>query len=109
MILLCLVCLLSGCATQSPTTIDSPVAQHVSIRGGRVILFRGAYFGLFSHGLDEIARDLRDEGIDATVLPHNDWQRVAETVPASRPGHPVILVGHSFGADAAIHLSRDLR
>jgi hypothetical protein len=76
----------------------------------RVILLRG-WFGVFSMGLDTVTEQLKAQGINAEVAGHLSWQNeVAEIVrerAAGRTG-PLILVGHSQGANNVIDMARAL-
>jgi len=76
----------------------------------RVILLRG-WFGVFSMGLDTVTDQLRGQGINAEVAGHLSWQNeVGEILrerAAGRTG-PLILVGHSQGANNVIDMARAL-
>lgn len=76
----------------------------------RVILLRG-WFGVFSTGLDSVAAQLKTLGIEAEVAGHLNWQNeVAEILrdrSAGRAG-PLVLVGHSQGANNVIDMARSL-
>jgi hypothetical protein len=76
----------------------------------RVILLRG-WFGVFSTGLDTLTDELKGLGIDAEVAGHLSWQNeIAEILrerAAGRTG-PLILVGHSQGANNVIDMARAL-
>jgi hypothetical protein len=78
--------------------------------GPRVILLRG-WFGVFSTGLDSVADQLKALGIEAEVVGHLNWSNeVAEILhdrSAGRAG-PLVLVGHSQGANNAIDMARSL-
>lgn len=77
----------------------------------RVILLRG-WFGVFSTGLDSVADQLKAVGIEAEVVGHLNWSNeVAEILhdrSAGRVG-PLVLVGHSQGANNAIDMARSLQ
>jgi hypothetical protein len=76
----------------------------------RVILLRG-WFGVFSTGLDSIADQLRQRGIEAEVAGHLNWSNeVAEILRDRSGGHmgPLVLVGHSQGANNIIDMARSL-
>lgn len=78
--------------------------------GPRVILLRG-WFGVFSTGLDGIADQLRQRGIEAEVAGHLNWSNeVAEILRDRSAGHtgPLVLVGHSQGANNIIDMARSL-
>lgn len=81
-------------------------------RGGRpqVYLLRGLA-NIFSTGLDEIGRKLRAAGVDAHVEGYSAWRSALNTIVADRQKFgpsPVVLVGHSLGANAIIMLAQAL-
>jgi pimeloyl-ACP methyl ester carboxylesterase len=83
---------------------DKPVS------GGVVYLVRGG-LNVFSTGMDEVAAKLKAKGIDAKSVPHADWQNVDMVLRQRYAAEhlPIVLVGHSFGADAEIVMATDLR
>jgi hypothetical protein len=76
----------------------------------RVVLLRG-WFGVFSMGLDTVAEQLKALGINAEVSGHLSWQNEVTEIlrerSAGRSG-PLILVGHSQGANNVIDMARAL-
>ena len=75
-----------------------------------MILLRG-WFGVFSTGLDSIADELKTVGIDAEVAGHLSWSNeVAQIVHDKAAGRlgPLVLVGHSQGANNVIDMARSL-
>jgi len=76
----------------------------------RVVLLRG-WFGVFSMGLDTVAEQLKAQGINAEVAGHLSWQNEVTEIlrerSAGRTG-PLILVGHSQGANNVIDMARAL-
>jgi hypothetical protein len=67
-----------------------------------VYLMRG-FLNVFSLGMDTLATELRSAGISATVDSYVGWHEVAHAIAANyRAGQrgPIVLVGHSFGADS---------
>lgn len=70
---------------------------------GIVYLVRGG-FNIFSTGMDELAAKLRENGVDARTLGQAGWKEAAaEAATRYRAKRtPVILIGHSFGANAAV-------
>jgi pimeloyl-ACP methyl ester carboxylesterase len=79
-------------------------------RGPQVYLLRGLA-NVFSTGLDEIGRRLRVAGIDAHVEGFSAWRSALNKIVADREKFgpsPVVLVGHSLGANAIISLAQAL-
>jgi hypothetical protein len=78
--------------------------------GPRVILLRG-WFGVFSTGLDSIADQLKAQGIEAEVAGHLYWQTALANIVRERsagPAGPLVLIGHSQGANNVIDMARAL-
>jgi len=75
-----------------------------------VYLMRGL-LNVFSLGMDSLAQELEQRGIGATVYNHTQWQFVCNEIAgryqAGNRG-PVILVGHSLGADAVMQMGECL-
>lgn len=75
-----------------------------------VYLIRG-FMNVFSLGMDEMAAELQRKGIEATVDNHSaDESLSAEAAAAYKAGteDPIILVGHSLGADVVIGMAATL-
>ena len=75
-----------------------------------VVLLRG-WFGVFSAGLDDVAEQLKSQGIEAKVAGHLTWSAdVAEILKERAAGKtdPLVLVGHSQGANNVIDMARSL-
>jgi hypothetical protein len=76
----------------------------------RVLFLRG-WFGVFSTGLDTLADQLKAKGIKAEVAGHLHWDAaVTDIVRARAAGDtgPLVLVGHSAGANNVIDMARAL-
>ena len=76
----------------------------------RVLFLRG-WLGVFSTGLDSLADELKAKGIKAEVAGHLHWETaVADIVRARAAGEtgPLVLLGHSQGANNVIDMARAL-
>lgn len=79
--------------------------------GTHVVLLRG-WFGVFSKGLDSIAQQLRAQGIEAEVAGHMNWSTAVAAILRKRSAGqtgPLVLVGHSQGANNVIDMARSLQ
>lgn len=77
---------------------------------GHVYLLRGLA-NVFSLGMDSLADKLNARGIEATVHEYGQWPSLAAQASAesrANGGAPIIIVGHSLGADAAIEMAERL-
>jgi hypothetical protein len=74
----------------------------------RVYLLRG-WFGVFSTGLDSLAEELRSKGIKAETVGHLAWRSTVSNIVkyrATGKSGPLVLVGHSQGANNVIEMAR---
>src|SRR5215472_1814606 len=72
-----------------------------------VYLLRGL-LNVFSLGMDSLAEELKGRGVDATVHGYGEWQTLADQAAAdykARKEAPIILIGHSYGADAVMEMA----
>jgi hypothetical protein len=72
-----------------------------------VYLLRGL-LNIFSLGMDTLAEELKRRGVDATVHNYAEWQTLADRAAADyKVGKeaPIILIGHSLGADAVMEMA----
>ena len=72
-----------------------------------VYLFRGLA-DVFSTGMDTLADELNKHGVHATSHSHTDWKAIADRAAAdykAKKEGPIILIGHSLGADAAMEMA----
>jgi pimeloyl-ACP methyl ester carboxylesterase len=72
-----------------------------------VYLLRGL-FNVFSLGMDSLTEELKRHGVDATVHGYAEWQTLADRAAANyKAGKeaPIILIGHSLGADAVMEMA----
>jgi hypothetical protein len=72
-----------------------------------VYLFRGLA-DIFSTGMDVLTDELNKRGVYATSHSHTEWKALAERAAADyKAGKegPIILIGHSLGADAVMEMA----
>jgi hypothetical protein len=77
----------------------------------QVYLLRG-WFGVFSTGLDDLAAELRSKGIKAETVGHLAWRTTTSRIIeyyAFGKSSPLVLVGHSQGANNVIDMARLLK
>lgn len=77
---------------------------------GHVYLLRGLA-NVFSLGMDDLAAKLNARGIPATVHEYGQWASLADSAAAESRANgnaPIVIVGHSLGADAAIEMAQRL-
>lgn len=98
-----------------PALVGGCVAPRIDgasrTRVGHVFCLRGL-LDVFSLGLNDLAERLRQEGIDATAVSGPSWLTLGcdisrEWSRGNLQG-PVILIGHSYGADNAVWMARYL-
>ena len=82
------------------------------VREGHVYCILG-WLGIWSRGMDVIAQRIDAElGVQATSLANQEWQKLASFVrtehEAGRWSGPLILVGHSIGADDQVRVAKRL-
>ncbi|MFG1425470.1 thioesterase domain-containing protein [Roseixanthobacter glucoisosaccharinicivorans] len=83
------------------------VPAHAQNGNVRVYLMRGLA-NVFSLGMDDLAGKLQAKGISATVYEYGQWPQLAEDAVEWSKAHrkaPVVIIGHSLGADAAIEMA----
>ncbi len=106
-------------AVTACTTISSGAtgAQHYAAanpaaeESPQIYMFRGGFNGVFSTGINDMATELRNRGVPAQSL---SWARenavVYDIKRAYAKGNagPIILAGHSLGAEAVVKMARKL-
>src|ERR1700730_12041599 len=72
-----------------------------------VYLLRGL-MNIFSLGMDTLSEELNRRGVYATVHNHTEWQGLADPAAAKYKAGtegPIIIIGHSLGADAVMEMA----
>ncbi len=94
-------------AVQSTIELAAKRTKHQ----GDIYLLRG-FAGVFSRGLDNIGTKLADRGVTAKVIPHSDWVSATNQIISNQKRYgrkPVVLIGHSLGANAIIRMATELK
>jgi hypothetical protein len=105
--------LVAGGCTKSMTPGQLNRVQPVSTnqRAGNVYLLRG-WIGIFSAGIDNLTRQINDSGVRANVYQDDQWAALAKKIKKEYRGRtnaePLVLVGHSYGADDVVRIAREL-
>ncbi len=103
-----------GCADISPGKLTNiqPTGDLKSPRVGRVYLFRG-FIGVFSTGMNSLGETLNKEGVTTFVYQSDQWTQVADAIAdrykLAPEREPVVLVGHSYGADNILNIAQRLK
>ncbi len=105
---------LSGCSrTGEETEGATGTTQTLTRSAPQVFLLRGGGGGVFSRGMDDIGEKLAAEGIENTVIGHQEWSEALDTITdatqSRRNRPPVILIGHSLGANRAVDVATALQ
>ncbi|QIB35848.1 alpha/beta hydrolase [Ancylobacter pratisalsi] len=112
---------LLGLAAASAQTSPRPpwAAPPVTAQNGQalptreqthVYLLRGL-FGVFSEGMDSLAKELISKGYTCEIYGWDEAEKVvAHITGRAAAGHtgPVVLIGHSLGANAVIQVATDV-
>jgi hypothetical protein len=112
-LVLCALC--GGCfstvSSMTPGKMEWIQPTSDAPRVGNAYLFRG-WIGLFSGGMDALTEKIDESGVRAHVFQEDqraEFRRVIVERYRNAPDHePIILVGHSLGADDAIAAARAL-
>jgi pimeloyl-ACP methyl ester carboxylesterase len=102
---------MAGCRSVTPGSLDRVQPHSDKPLAGNVYLLRGL-IGIWSHGIDELSDTISAEGIRASVYRQSQASRLAEAIIAryggEGPHEPLVLIGHSLGADEALRIARRL-
>jgi hypothetical protein len=103
--------LAGGCTTMTPGRIDRVQPQSDRPIAGNVYLLRG-WIGIFSYGINRLGEELDEAGIRVTVYQDDQWETLANAIQKqymlARSPEPLVLIGHSYGADDVLRISRQL-
>jgi hypothetical protein len=101
--------ILAGISPGTFQTLNQAAPAAIQLHA-HVYLLRG-FMNVFSLGMDDLAAELRTNGVDARVFNHADGDAIVNEITENyRTGNrdPVVLIGHSLGADAAMLMAASL-
>lgn len=94
----------TGCAAPRSAGIQMP-------RAGQVYCIRGL-MDVFSLGMNTLADELREQGVDAYAISGPAWPGLAQELGDEYENRndvpPLVFIGHSYGADDAVRMARYL-
>jgi hypothetical protein len=109
-----LIASVTGCSSQGLRNGDLNAVQINSTapRAGNVYLIRG-WIGVFSTGMDQLAEKLSANGMRTVVYQDGQHNVLADQIIKVYKGktnnsEPLILIGHSYGADDVVTVARKL-
>jgi hypothetical protein len=109
--LLGLLLIAGGCTSMTPGRMENVRVDSDRPRAGNVYLLRG-WIGIFSYGINELGEKLNKSGVRACVYQDDQWSALAEAIKqkyrSAKGAEPLVLIGHSFGADDVLRVSREL-
>lgn len=104
----------AGCSSMKngPMASVTPVTSHAQQRVGSVYLLRG-FIGIFSTGIDNLGTRISERGVHVQVFQEAQWSQLADEIVAKykdqKQHEPIVLIGHSYGADGVVRISRKVR
>lgn len=101
----------SGVSAMTPGKMEWIKTESDAPRAGNAYLIRG-FIGFFSAGIDSLEVKIDQAGIRANIFQQDQRLKIAEQLCKTYKGktnrEPLILIGHSLGADDAIMCAREL-
>jgi pimeloyl-ACP methyl ester carboxylesterase len=101
-----------GCKSMTPGELDRVQPASDQPRAGNVYLLRG-FIGIWSYGVDHLGRKIADSGVRASVFQEDQWSALANTIVeryrANPTPEPLVLIGHSYGADDTLRIAKVLQ
>jgi len=106
-----MVALVSGCHGLEPGKMEWVQTASTEPRAGNAYLLRG-WIGVFSTGVDELCQKLNERGVRAHVYQEMQSGALAKTIAEkyrnNPEAEPLVLIGHSYGADNVVRVARAL-
>ncbi|MBC8105071.1 MAG: hypothetical protein H7Z14_00650 [Anaerolineae bacterium] len=102
----------AGCHAIQPGNVHAVAPVSNAPRAGNAYLLRG-FIGIFSTGIDNLGGEIKKSGVNAMVFQDDQWSSLAGTIRkkySSAPNsEPLVLIGHSYGADDVVRIARELK
>lgn len=104
---------MAGCSIPliNPGNLSAVQPDSTAPRAGNVYLVRG-WLGVFSTGIDALGDKLKAAGLQNEVYQETQWRVLASAIiekyKNKKYPEPLVLVGHSYGADDIIAISREI-
>jgi len=100
-------------AAASPLPVQAASKAAASVEPATQVYFIRGFMGIFSTGFDSMAKSLAKDKVYAEVFGHLSGSTVRSSIARqyarSKKHKPIILVGHSFGGNAALEVAAGLR
>jgi hypothetical protein len=100
-----------GCGSTAKGRMEWVQPYTDAPRAGSVYLIRG-WVGAFSGGIDDLSKELGEQGVTARVFQNDQCAELARTMAerykAAADPEPICMMGHSYGADDSIIIAREL-
>lgn len=102
---------LAGCHPLPPGSLESVEVNPTLPHHGNVFLVRG-WRDLWSEGIDRLAADIRQSGVNAQVYRESQWSALADAIDrryrSDFAPRPLVLIGFSYGADDVLRIAEKL-
>lgn len=103
--------MMTGCASQPAVSEQTGDGEPAHQTPGEVYLLRGL-FNVFSLGMNDIGKSLKEKGVRAGVYSGPSWPDLAQQIldkhEQGDQERPLVISGHSYGADDSVRLARKL-
>ena len=109
-LLFCFVLFLSGSVATQESASAAQTAKRAGFKGD-VVFVRGG-FNVFSGGLDTLAQKLGKKGVKSRIYRHSQVPQIVRSIRRNQKLYgrrPIILIGHSWGANAILNVAKILR
>src|SRR5947207_4985287 len=102
----------SGCSSMTPGDVARVQPLSDQPYAGNVYLLRG-FIGIWSFGINDITKKINESGVRANVYQEGQWGEVCDAIIAryenSSDHEPLVIIGHSYGADDALKMAKKLQ